>query len=153
MYTDPGEGPVINQVYAGGMYPLLGANNGVRFGGASSYQGYQEQDSLLFQDEQSRGGSMGNVVSMQQQAPAQSGPVATGASPAHTAGWWMGLAVLLAVLIFGKAYIQGEKREGITATFSDIAIITLTVIVGLTLAKFVANKIPIKGLSDLINAA
>lgn len=159
-FTVNGEGPILNTVYAGGMYPLLGANNGVRFSGASSYMGGIENDFPLYQDEQDRGGAMSNVIQMQQYAgPGQAAPQApagvaqTGAQPTHTAGWWLMLAVLLLVLIFGKSYIQGEKREGITATLSDVAIITLTVIVGLPLFKFIANKLPIKGLTEIINAA
>lgn len=69
--------------------------------------------------------------------------------------WWVGLAVLLIAFMYATERLnsEGTTYANIKLTASNIFVITLAAIVGMTLLKLAATKFKIPGLTTVILAA
>lgn len=68
--------------------------------------------------------------------------------------WWGVLALLFVGLWYGSQKLGGiEDFKNIRLTFHNVIIVTLCVIIGLPIVKFILIKFPVPGLSGVVMMA
>lgn len=77
-----------------------------------------------------------------------------GTPAGHPIAWWIGMGVLLVgVKFLAEKNSEGTEFKNIRVGFFNIAIITLSAIFGMTLAKWVFGVYKVPGLSAIVEAA
>lgn len=131
-----------NDVYFRNVYPdFPGPTSGLSVGAASAFDGNTGMDS-----------DISSVSGAGAPAPAsgvdRAVAVGSKAKPFHTL-LVVGVIFVVIVVVLQR-YGGAEKYANIRASFVNGAIITITAIIGINIAKVVFTKVPVPGVSTLV---